>query len=492
MDRQDTIQFSDEEDNGTVWGKIVALNGKVPNKNLTANEYTFGRSANNSIVINDKRLSGTHTKITKEGNKAYVYDLSTNGTYLEDNKLGKNAKSELSSGAKFYLLHPSKVGNDDILGYVFAYANDDISDLKQNRGDSQQASSNGQNNSQQNDQMQKQLKLADELGEEMQCSICIDYVYQCVTLIPCLHNFCAACFSDWMKKSDACPQCRDEVAEVKKNAAINNMVEKFLAAHPDKKRSAQEYAAMDSLNKITQDRIVLKSTSNNGAGSKKKKEPEEEKDDGDTCLECRTARPADGFKCNRNNKAHLTCTACKRLFPDRRDQYSQECSICNETYCNLYWKCPTRRGDKIEELQNLDVVPNLQDKVFRGNKYEVKLLRDYLEKKKLTCKGMLQEFLQEVVDKKNFKYKAHKSMLQNPPAVNHEIAMGRKSPVCTKCFDEVWFQICFRYREFIKPHLPSAARERKTCWYGMNCKTMLHNDDHSKKLDHICEQARFS
>lgn len=26
------------------------------------------------------------------------------------------------------------------------------------------------------------------LGEEMQCLICIDYLYQPVTLVPCLHN----------------------------------------------------------------------------------------------------------------------------------------------------------------------------------------------------------------------------------------------------------------------------------------------------------------
>jgi len=78
----------------------------------------------------------------------------------------------------------------DILGYVFAFANEDISNLKNDRGDSQKAASNGQNSSMnsQNEQIQKQMKLADELGEEMQCSICIDYVYQCVTLIPCLHN----------------------------------------------------------------------------------------------------------------------------------------------------------------------------------------------------------------------------------------------------------------------------------------------------------------
>jgi len=44
---------------------------------------------------------------------------------------------------------------------------------------------------------------------------------------------------------------------------------------------------LEKLNKITQDRTILKTASNNTGASKKKKEPEEEKDDGNTCLECR-------------------------------------------------------------------------------------------------------------------------------------------------------------------------------------------------------------
>ena len=68
--------------------------------------------------------------------------------------------------------------------------------------------------------------------------------------MPCLHNFCASCFSDWMAKSKTCPTCRMDVDVVKRNATINNLIEKYLQANPEKKRPDAEYKAMDNNNKI--------------------------------------------------------------------------------------------------------------------------------------------------------------------------------------------------------------------------------------------------
>ena len=73
-----------------------------------------------------------------------------------------------------------------------------------------------------------------------------------------------------------------------------------------------------------------------------------------------------------------------------------------------------------------------------------------------------------------------------------DIAISKDSAICTRCFDNVWFQICFRYREAINKNLPPGIRDRAECWYGINCKTALHKEDHSKKLNHICEQVTES
>ena len=78
-----------------------------------------------------------------------------------------------------------------------------------------------------------------------------------MTVIPCLHNFCAACLSDWIAKSDDCPQCRDKVKEIKKNSTVNNIIEKFMDNNPDKRLTKEEYEEMDATNKLKTDRISL-------------------------------------------------------------------------------------------------------------------------------------------------------------------------------------------------------------------------------------------
>lgn len=85
--------------------------------------------------------------------------------------------------------------------------------------------------------------------------------------MPCLHNFCGSCFSDWMQKQKNCPTCRKDADCVSKNPSINNIIEKYLEAHPEKKRPAEEYKTMSENNKIKQDIISFKNGSGAGAGA---------------------------------------------------------------------------------------------------------------------------------------------------------------------------------------------------------------------------------
>jgi E3 ubiquitin-protein ligase CHFR len=38
------------------------------------------------------------------------------------------------------------------------------------------------------DSVTKKPKLSSDLSDDLRCKICIDVIYQCVTLMPCLHN----------------------------------------------------------------------------------------------------------------------------------------------------------------------------------------------------------------------------------------------------------------------------------------------------------------
>jgi hypothetical protein len=96
------------------------------------------------------------------------------------------------------------------------------------------------------------------LEKELVCFICTEVLYQPLTLIDCLHTFCGSCLKEWFSHQHrkashshtppahpyTCPTCRATVKDVQHNAMINTLLEMFLAAHPDKNRSAEEKAEM--------------------------------------------------------------------------------------------------------------------------------------------------------------------------------------------------------------------------------------------------------
>ena len=58
------------------------------------------------------------------------------------------------------------------------------------------------------------------------------------------------------------------------------------------------------------------------------------------------------------------------------------------------------------------------DDFFRGNKYEVQILRNFVHlNQKLTTYQLFQHLLKEYVEKDKFKYKINRSiLLNNPPS----------------------------------------------------------------------------
>jgi len=64
--------------------------------------------------------------------------------------------------------------------------------------------------------------VGDNFEENLVCGICQEILYKCVSLIPCLHNFCAGCYAEWCKRSNKCPACRLKVKNVKKKKSCNN------------------------------------------------------------------------------------------------------------------------------------------------------------------------------------------------------------------------------------------------------------------------------
>lgn len=56
-------------------------------------DLTIGRKDDNSIIISDQHVSGNHAKITVRNDSLFIEDLnSTNGTYLNGNKISNKMK----------------------------------------------------------------------------------------------------------------------------------------------------------------------------------------------------------------------------------------------------------------------------------------------------------------------------------------------------------------------------------------------------------------
>eukprot|EP01001_Neometanema_parovale_P007049 NODE_3374_length_1231_cov_101.532491_g3203_i0.p1 GENE.NODE_3374_length_1231_cov_101.532491_g3203_i0~~NODE_3374_length_1231_cov_101.532491_g3203_i0.p1 ORF type:complete len:319 (-),score=57.51 NODE_3374_length_1231_cov_101.532491_g3203_i0:224-1180(-) len=108
---------------------------------------------------------------------------------------------------------------------------------------------------------------AKKMAENMTCSICQLIFYKPVTLIPCMHNFCAPCYSRWLDRSEHCPECRTAVTEVRRNLVITNLLDDFLVIDPSKKRTPEEMAELDAHNKVTDDSLRV-------AGIKRIRRPE--------------------------------------------------------------------------------------------------------------------------------------------------------------------------------------------------------------------------
>lgn len=94
-----TNQNNSEE----IWAKLTSITqtAKPEIFSLKDNKITIGRNTNNTICIPDKRsdsdffsekyilfrLSGTHCEINKEDNLITIIDCSTNGTFVNNEKV---------------------------------------------------------------------------------------------------------------------------------------------------------------------------------------------------------------------------------------------------------------------------------------------------------------------------------------------------------------------------------------------------------------------
>ena len=178
-------------------GRLISINpSKAQSIDLMNNTspIIIGRIPTSTIRLEDNRCSSNHCKISIEqvGNEwnFIVEDLSTNGTFLNGLKvmykqIGKGNKASAKWGSTLDILKAPLVENDSKIGFIF----EEIKVEKRKIDDSAP---------------EKKLKVnegagnfdMDEMAENLKCQICMEIMFQPVSLYPCLHSFCGGCFSD--------------------------------------------------------------------------------------------------------------------------------------------------------------------------------------------------------------------------------------------------------------------------------------------------------
>mmetsp|Transcript_41018 Transcript_41018/g.89631 ORF Transcript_41018/g.89631 Transcript_41018/m.89631 type:complete len:328 (-) Transcript_41018:140-1123(-) len=226
------------------WSQLLALS-LAPDAETQV--LTVGRHKDCNVQLADPRVSVRHFEIVarRAGNKSdagvaidhpdsegveyecLLNDLSLNGTLVNGQVVGKGKSETIRSGDEICVLAPRHVGTENMIAFVFRNATEMLGN-------------------------QTEARTLD-LDDLVLCPICMQAIYRCVALMPCFHNFCMACYSEWMSRKDDCPVCRRPVAAIMKNHPMEAVVDAYLQAHPERRRSTEELEGMD-----IRDRLRLK------------------------------------------------------------------------------------------------------------------------------------------------------------------------------------------------------------------------------------------
>ena len=168
-----------------------------------------------------------------------------------------------------------------------------------------------------------------------------------------------------MTKSKECPQCRKVVMEVKKNPTLNNLIEKYIEAHPESKKSKEEITESEKNNKISSDVLrVTEETKSTTRGRKKAARSKRRDDSFDS-----SGSASDSGTPQRVVNTQR-CEACKKNIGTHGSETCMFCTYIQHTTCRT-------RGRRILAISSHNIQGIPVDS-FSGNKEEQKIVSTYI------------------------------------------------------------------------------------------------------------------
>jgi len=87
------------------WGLAISTNPKYETVELVESEIVFGRGGDCQIRVCHPAISGQHCRISRQSNGVvFVKDLSTNGTFVNGEKVGKSHRILITNGTEVALI----------------------------------------------------------------------------------------------------------------------------------------------------------------------------------------------------------------------------------------------------------------------------------------------------------------------------------------------------------------------------------------------------
>ncbi|PIA28034.1 hypothetical protein AQUCO_07300010v1 [Aquilegia coerulea] len=340
---------------------------------------------------------------------------------------------------------------------------------------------------------QKLVKIPID-SEHAKCSICLHVWHDVVTAGPCFHNFCNGCFSEWLKRSQKetssvrCPHCRADVHFVGRNYFLRSIEEGILACDLSLKRSDDELAVLDGCASI-QSNLVIR----NGNLSRRKRPyspPNEET--GRVELSCPQWSRSGGFQCNQST-SHLQCHACGGMMPARTDiSVPQHCLGCDRAFCWAYWReqgvfssdsHPVCRHENIKPISeyNITRIPSL---THQSNRFEQDITKRSIQQMGKTLKNVVSDWILKL---------NNREIDRTRMPLNHAESITSASYLCNDCYDKLVSFLLYWYRITTPTYrLPPDVSAREDCWYGYECRTQHHSEEHARRRNHVCRPTRGS
>lgn len=216
-----------------------------------------GRDPANTVVLRDSRISQRHFTIrvrcAADGVVALdIHDQSSNGTFVNGRRVGRGRRQPIVVGDRIVALPAEQAGLHDEVGYQLLHDTKGAACFSL----AMEAPLAGDEGEDAKDGMQKP-GVPKELEKDLKCGVCTDLFYRCLTLVPCGHNFCAACLLRWRHQSSRCPGCRAYVRQAVRNRDMDKMVQTFVQGFPALARTPGELQQMLALERIPENEAML-------------------------------------------------------------------------------------------------------------------------------------------------------------------------------------------------------------------------------------------